>query len=291
MRLKPNVRAFNVPLCRVTVREGGLFGFGGESKTYFVGTENEYAPLGPTGYEGCDYFDPEANEFGVVTVPAAEFSDVELAETEIVIRENGAADIVVEKSTWGSGVGAFRRKWAEMLPEERQRRYQAILGAVAQAATATSELETDVESYPAKMKFSCFVPDYAVVSGDAITLRLPSLVSAMPTFTGKTRQTPFAVGATDRETQRITVKFPEGYVLAERLPERFAFADPLDPKAVWVDCRVEAAERDGRLEVRIERDIHPRISSWYAPDFIELVRDRSRIAKSRASRTIVVRRR
>ena len=54
-----------------------------------------------------------------------EFSDFDLRETEISIRENGAADITVESSAWGSGVGGFRRKWDEILPEERQRRYGA----------------------------------------------------------------------------------------------------------------------------------------------------------------------
>jgi hypothetical protein len=140
------------------------------------------------------------------------------------------------------------------------------------------------------MRFSCFVPDYAVVSGDAITLQVPSLLSTLPTFTGTDRRTPFAVGAADREIQICKVLFPEGYALAERLPESFSFADPLDPNRAWLDCRVGTAVKDGRLEVRIEREVHRRGRSWFAPDFIELVRDRSRMAKSRASRTLVVRR-
>ena len=290
MRLKPNVRAFSAPLCRVTVREGGFLCFGGEEKTYFIGTENEYSPLGPSGYEGCDYFDPETAEFGVVTVPEPEMGDRAMSEIEILVRENGSVDMTVSKTTWGPGVGAFRRKWDEILPEERQRLYQSILGDVAQAATATSDLETDVASYPAKLGFSCFVPDFAVVSGDAITLQIPSLISSIPTYTGKSRRTPFAVGEAERKTQRFVVKFPEGYTLAERLPESFSFADPLDPGRVWLECRVESSVRDGRLEVRVEREVHRRGWSWYKPDFIELVRDRSRIAGSRASRTIVVRR-
>ena len=290
MRLKPNVRAFSSPLCRVTVREGGFFGLGGTEKTYFIGTENQYAPLGPTAFEGCDYFDPSDGSFGVVTVPEEDFCDAELYDTEIQVRDNGAVDMMVGTSVWGSGVGAYRRKWSEILPEDRQRAYQSLLGNVAQAATATGDLETDVESYPAKTKFTCFIPDYAVVSGDTITLQLPSLISSIPTYTGKARQTPFAVGATYRKSQRIAVRFPEGYTLAEHLPESFYFADPLDPKAPWLDCRVESVVEKGCLEVRIFREVHKRIEAWYKPDFIELVRDRNRIAGSRANRTIVVRR-
>ena len=290
-RIKPNVRAFSVPLCRVTVREGGFLWFGGERKTYFFGTENEYSPLGATAYDGSDYFDPEANEFGVVAVPDEGLGDYDLREVEVVLRENGAADITVEERSWGSGVGSFRKKWDEILPEERQRLYQSMLGGVSQAATATGELETDVKSYPAKMRFSCFVPDYAVVSGDAMTLQVPSLLSTLPSFTGTARRTPFAVASADRETLRYTIRFPEGYAIAERVPESFSFADPLDPGRAWLDCRVETSVKDGRLEVRLEREVHHRGSSWYAPDFLELVRDRGRIARSRASRTFVVRRR
>ena len=124
----------------------------------------------------------------------------------------------------------------------------------------------------------------------AIVVGVYPIGSTLPTFTGTDRRTPFAVGAADREVQRYAILFPEGYTLAERLPEPFSFADPLDPERAWLDCRVETSVKDGRLEVRIEREVHRRIRSWYSPDFIELVRDRSRIAKSRAGRTLVVRR-
>ncbi len=285
---KPNVRAFSVPLCRVTERTGGFLGLWTDERTWFIGTENHYAPVGPTAYEGCDYFDPTTGEFGVVTVPCEAFSVRKLSECVILVRENGAADVTMANTEWGAGVGAFRKRYSEMLPEDRQRHYQAILGEISQAASATSELDTDVDSYPAKMKFSCFISDYAVVSGDLMTLQLPKLLSTIPTYTGKARRTPFAVGAADSAVQSVKVRFPQGYTKVEHLPEPFTFANPLDPLDTWLDCRVETAVVDGCLEVRITREAHERVGSWYKPDFIELVRDRSRIANSRAGRTIVV---
>ena len=42
--------------------------------------------------------------------------------------------------------------------------YQSLLGGIAQAASATSELTTDTEGYPAETTFSCFVPDFAARS-------------------------------------------------------------------------------------------------------------------------------
>ncbi len=287
---KPNVRAFATALCRVRVREGGFLGFGGETKTYFLGTENEHAPLGPTAYAGSDIFDPAAGAFAVVTVPEADFRDRTGETSEYLVREDGAVDLTVVSSIWGSGVGGFRKRYAEILPEDRSRLYQSILGSVAQAASATRELEADVEGYPATRRFSCYIPDFATVAGDTITLQLPALVSSIPTFTGRARQTPFAVGAADAAFEEVTVRFPEGYTQVEHLPAPFAFAAPDDPQRTWLVSVVTSRVEGGALVVKIRREVSPRISSWYAPDVIELVRDRSRRAASRANRTLVVRR-
>ena len=287
---QPNVRAFAFALCRVRVREGGFLGFGGETTTYFIGTENEYAPLGPSAFAGSDFFDPATGAFGVVTVPADDFRDRTGETATYLVRESGAVDLTVVSTIWGSGVGAFRKKYAEILPEDRSRLYQTLLGSVSQAASATSELVADVEGYPATQTFSCYIPDFATVDGDAITLRLPALVSSIPAFTGRARRTPFAVGATDAAFAEVMVRFPDGYTQVEHLPEPFAFAASDDPSAPGLVCTVASAVVDGALEVRIRREVAPRVLSWHRPDVIELVNDRSRIAASRANRTLVVRR-
>ena len=290
MRGKPNVRAFAYALCRVRERSGGFLGFGGEVEEAFIGTENEYAPLGASVFEGSNYFDPEDCSFGVVTVPKAELSDSSEETTEIDVRENGAVDMTIETLYRGSSVGPFRKKFAEILPEDRSRLHQSLLGAVAQAATATSDLEADIEGYPAKRKFSCFIPDYATIEGDTVSVRLPPLAASIPTFTGRSRQTPFAVAAEDPETETVTVRFPPGYVAAEHLPDAFVFADPRDAGRVWLESSTSSRTEDGRLAVTVRRRVMKRASAWYPPDFIELVRDRSRIAASRANRTVSARR-
>ena len=287
---KPNVRAFSKALCRVRVREGGFLGFGGTEKEYFIGTENQYAPLGPTSCEGCDYFDPDAGDFGVVTVPDPKFLDRKEERSEYIVRENGAVDLTVENLTYGSEVGSFRKTYSEILPEKRSRRYQSILGAVAKAASATSELETDVESYPARRKFSCYVPDFATVQGDAITIQIPPLVSSLPSFIGTARQSPFAVGAADPESETVTIRFPEGYTEIESIPRPFVFANPLNPSEIWQESTVSSKIEDGALVVTLSVTVNNRIYSYYKPSFYELVKDWGRIATSRANRTITVRR-
>ena len=286
---KPNVRAFATALCRVRVREGGFLGFGGEMKEHFIGTENQYAPIGPTAYEGCDYFDPESGEFGVVTVPEEKFSDSTVELSEYVVRENGAVDLTVENRTYGSGVGGFRKTYSEILPEIRSRRYQAILGQIAQAASATSDLETDAESYPARRKFSCFIPDFATVQGDAITIQIPSLVSSIPSLTGTARQTPFAVSAANRESEEVTIRFPEGYTEIESLPKEIAFTNPLNPSEIWQTSEILTKIENGGLVVTVHGTVNKHEYSWYCAPFYELIKDWFRIASSRANRTITVR--
>jgi len=287
---QPNVRKFATALCRVRVSEGGFLGLGATEKTFFIGTENEYTPLGASAYEGSDYFDPEEGEFGVVTVPDEDFLPRDHEESRYLVRENGGVDLQVENRFWGAGVGAFRKRYVEMLPEDRSRHYQELLGAVSRAATATKELETDVKSYPAVKRFECFIPNYAVVSGDSITLQLPSLVSSLPTFTGKLRETPFEVSASEPESETVTTRFPEGYTEVESLPESFAFANPKNPAEVWLKCEVSSAVKDGALGVKVVRTVLKRPYSWYGAEYIELIRDFYRRANSRASRTIVAKR-
>ena len=291
MHKKPNVLAFSNPLCRVTLREGGLLGIGAAERTYFVGTENQYAPLGPSAYEGADFFDPSIAEFGIVTVPDKSFSSTTVEFAAYDIRADGSVDLVVSNEFFGVSAGAFRKKYSEILPEIRWRSYQEMLGKVSQAATATGDLVTDVSSYPARMSFACYIPDFATVQGDAITIRLPPLITPIPLLEGSARATPFEIDSCNRSIETVTVLFPEGYCMAEHLPESFSFAEPSDPSNEWLSCKVTSKMRDGRLEVTICREVSRRDTSWHSPEMYEMFKDWRRRASSIAGRTITARRR
>ena len=284
----PNVRAFSVALCRVRTREGGFLGLGGAEKEYFIGAENEYTPVGISDFEGSDYYDPERGEFGIVSVPREELKNCDSERSVYTIRENGAVDLDVEDLMRGAGVGAFRKKYAEILPEMRSRHYQQLLGSIAQAATATKDLETDVSGYPAKRAFSCFIPDFAVIGKDTVTLTVPPLISSVPSYTGKARLTPFAVGATDAEVEEVKVRFPEGYTRIEHLPESFVITNPVKPTEVWLRSTTAYDIVDGLLEVTLRREILPRQSAFFDRLYFEFINDCSRRLSSRANRTMVV---
>jgi hypothetical protein len=274
----------------VRISEGGFLGFGAKETLLFIGTENQYAEPGASAFADGDYFDPADGSFGVVSVPDPALNDAKREHALILVRGDGAADFEVEKEIRGTGAASFRKTYAEILPEDRFRRYQEILGSVAQAATATGELVTDVESYPAKCRFSCYVPDYATVSDGVISLQLPAFASSVPAMTGTVRLTPFAIASKDRYVDAVTVRLPKGYTEIEHLPEPFEFFDPLCPGRIWTVNRVSSEVKNGCLEVRIEREIRPRKDSWCKADLFALVRDWRRREDSRANRTITVRR-
>ena len=288
--IKPNVRAFSIPLCRVRVRSGGFLWLGGERSEIFIGPESQYAQLGATRFEGSDYLDPATGEFGVVTVPAPDLHEYNAESSVYSIRPDGSVDLDVENTMLGPSVASFRKTYAEILPEERQRRYQAILGGVSQAATATRELETDVESYPAKRTFSCYIPDFATVGDGTMTIQVPPLSASVPSITGTVRLTPFEVGSAERESESVTIRFPEGYTEAEHLPEPFVLRDPRDATRTWVESRVSSEVKDGALEVRLVREIYRRPDTWYPPEYFGLLKDWLRTANSRANRTVTARR-
>ena len=279
----PNVARFKYALCRVRVRTGGFLWWGGETTTYFLGAENEYTSLGATAFNGSLFLDPQTGDFGAVAVPDVELGAKEEEELNFTVRENGAVDLDYSLERWGYAAGTSRKRYAEMLPELRSRHFQQLLGAVAQAASATRELETDTEGYPFSLSFSAFVPGMAVVAGDAISLDVPQLAERLFALTGSARENP--VGAEGEDTEKsttFTIRFPEGYTEIEHIPASFCFD--------WYAARTYSRVEDGAAVVEIEVMRRAHRAGWYPSDHAALFREWNRIAGSQANSTIVVRR-
>ncbi len=273
----PNERAFSTPLCRVTA----------DDKTFFLGTENEHTPLGATKSLDSTYFDAARGEFATVTVPEADLSPREERIIRIDVRENGMSDISIEDFAWGPAVGGFRKKYAEMLPEDRKRHHEELLGSVAQAAEATSGLIAETDAYPSRRFFSCVVPDYATVSGDTITLALPEIGRGLFPLVGAARFSPIAFGADEPENLTLIVTFPKSYTELEHLAEDMTLTVPgTDYKRVF---RFTSRVEDDRLIVTATREKGSAPASFADKLAFDHAKAMNRLATSRATRTIVVR--
>lgn len=279
----PNIGKYSIPVCRVRVKSGSFLGMGGTVREYFIGTENEYTPVTASSVSKSTYLDIDSEIPVDQKACIASDEDALLSRYTIYVRENGAVDIEYEQETKGASVGAFRKIYSEMLPEDRSRHFQKMLGALAQAATATRELVTDLKN--AKLSFSAFIPDYATKAGDTMTVTLPEIGFSLSSLTGSVRETPIFISG-NKIAQRIEVKvvFPEGYTEIEHLPET------LNEYGYHIDAGSVTKDSKGRLAVTVSEWTDPRRSKMYAKRDFASLKDFSRVASSRANRTIIVRR-
>ena len=279
----PNVGKYSIPVCRVRVKSGSFLGMGGTVREYFIGTENEYTPVtaSSVGRSTCLDVDSEIPVDPKSCIAADE--DAVSSRYTIYVRENGAVDIDYEQETKGASVGAFRKLYSEMLPEDRSRHFQKMLGALAQAASATRGLVTDIKA--AKLSFSAFIPDYATKAGDTMTVTLPEIGFSLPSLTGSVRETPiFIPGNRTSRSVEVKVVFPEGYSEIEHLPRSLGrYGYSIDAGSVTKDSK-------GRLVLTVAERTDSRRSVMYGADDFAALKDFSRVASGRANRTVIVRR-
>lgn len=290
---KPCLAAFAYPLCRVRERIGGFLWWGGKVNTYYLGTENEYAPLGATAYANSTYFNPEDGSFGTVKAASEDLEAGEREEITMFVRENGDVDFEVEIEKRGPAVAAFRKQYSEMLPEDRLRHYQALLGEISHSASATSELETDVEGYPATLRFKAYVGDFSVVADDLITISTPAFLEHLFSMPGARRLNPIGVAAADPKETRVRIVFPAGYTKVEYLPDAFTFSNPKDGEAWYtnnVSSTIEKSE-DGteRVVITIDRKRLKRPYAMLGKDYAPLLQGWSRMGNCRSARLVGVR--
>ena len=159
---------------------------------------------------------------------------------------------------------------------------------------------TDTEGYPFALSFSAFIPDMAVVSGDAISFEVPQLAAHPFGIAGTTRELPIGVdGEETLETSHYKVVFPKGYTEVESLPASLEIRNPNSgyPRPLgfiddaWIRTTVTSEVKDGVLVVDIVVTHNTRREAMLPAEYLALLKEWNRLAGSKANSTIVVRRR
>lgn len=291
----PNVGRFNQALVKVTLdktpwwKKVLTLGLGERQlERYYLGLENEYTPIGATDYSYSHYFNPADDTFNVA-YGMSEYDGYVTENTTIEVKEDASVDMSVVSVTAGTGVGSMRKQYAEMLPEDKSRHYQQLLSHYSSAAVATSELKVDTEAYPARLDFSCHIPDYTLVKDGSITVTIPDYYTQLFPLSEPARLNPIGIAAHGRRTTVYKVVFPEGYTVVERLPEAYKIADPQTGTGTWYENFVTTKMEDGRLVVYVWREEWGHGATMLSKDFVGLLKDWSRIGSSRGNRTICIR--
>lgn len=257
----------------------------------YLGFENEYTPIGTTDFDGSTYMRSSDGTFGTVVAKDLKLIAERENRMSIKVSEDGGVDFELEETRLGAQVGAFRKKYAEMLPEDRSRHFLELVSSLAKGAKATSELKTDIESYPATLSFSAHVDKFATVSDDAITIEVPEFSAPLFPLTGLTRVTPIGIGAkAGTSVVVIEVEFPAGYDIIEHIPASYDFRDP-SGSGLWYRFIVETTKENGKLKVLLTRMTLERKEVLLGAEYFSLLKDWSRIGSSKANRTISVCRR
>ncbi len=293
----PAVSVYSLPVCRVRVKEGSVMGFGGRVRDYYFGVENEYTPAGATVNGGSTFLDPadpaqllaaaSCSELERIAQPGgAEYDRKNVISYNLFIRENGGVDIDYEEKIYGASAGSIRRFYAEILPEDRARHFQGMLGGLAQAAVATRELKCDITGYPFTRSFSAFIPDYASCSGDMMSVEIPGVGARLFSISGNSRRTPIYMGGvTSESVVKVKIVFPKEYSEVEHLPESFDFGAGV--RSLEVSREVDD---EGRLVVIVVQRVLPAAARVYPVAEFARLKDYSRIASCRANRVVSVRR-
>ena len=291
----PNVGIFNQALARVILdntpwwKKALTLGLcRREIELRYLGLENEYTPIGATDYTYSHYFNPADDTFNTV-YGLPEYDGYVKENTTITVNEDASVDMSVISETAGTGVGAMRKQYAEMLPEDKSRHYQQLLAQYSSAAKATGELTVDVEGYPTRLDFSCHIPDYTLVKDGSITVTIPDYYTQLFPVSEPARMNPIGIPAHGRRTTVYKVVFPEGYTVVERLPEAYKIVDPQTGTGTWYENFVTTKMEEGRLVVYVWREEWSRSATMLGKDFMGLLKDWSRIGSSRGNRTICIR--
>ncbi len=281
-----------------------------DGEVFWLGGENEWTPPEASAYFNDMYFDLDANEFGFVRPIVADKGSWYLPWTwfaasptnnpndwiernalnvDIDVRENGAVDIKSTTLFWGSRIGALRKAADEMLPEKKSRVFQGLVGDIAQNATATSELVMDTMSYPYKMEFSAYVPGYATIDDDSITLKINDFDGTLFSIGGPVRVTPFKIAGNTESQSTYVIRFPEGYTKMEFEPQGFVIRNPLNDEEVWVEHDVKSSCVSNVLTVTVSRKDYPKRAVEFKPEFYPYFKEWNRKSSAPQCKTITVR--
>ena len=287
-RAMPRPGTFGTLVVRAVWRSAGIPFFREETE-FWLSTENDYTPPEASSNLGNAYFDPQCISFGRIAAASSEWVTRDDNYCRMDVRENGAVDFTVRNCSYGSGVGGLRKRFAELLPEMRSRFHQKLLGALAQNATATSELETDVEGYPFTLSLKAYAEGYAVAKDDCIRLTIDDFTGKVFGVGGERRRSPIGLNGRREVIDTYEIVFPEGYTKIDVLPKSFTIRNPRDEKDVWLKHEVSSRIVDKCLHVTVRRSVSRAKATCLGFDLHPFLHDWNRRAAAESARTISVR--
>ncbi len=160
---------------------------------FFIDGSSQYADVGACAYEGRIYAGGSDLSLHIVKPSSPDFAASDVVKVDAEVFQDGSAELSVSVRKTGFYAEKDKRKWSELLPEERSREILSEAASWAESAELKGAFETDVGGIGFSGKFSLRIPDFASVSADGrfMSFKLPHAgVASAPGALSK-RLTPY----------------------------------------------------------------------------------------------------
>lgn len=215
-----------------------------DDKDYYLNDTNEYAALGSTAYDGCYGLDLRAG--ALVTLHALP-GMVDRSSVQYHVAIEPIGDAVIRKTTffYGMAYAEARKKFSEILPEERRRYFQEAVASIAQAATPEGALVTLFGSYPGVEEFTVRVPRYAVRDGQCLYFTLPATLQDLFALRSETRDHPLYWPGPRRVAIGTTLALPAEFADLVLKPAATDWRAPQGAGSVHLRLNATTRQADG----------------------------------------------
>jgi len=211
----PSPSDFNSVLVRVRL----------DGKDVYLNDTDEYAPLGATAHDGCYGLGLDAGKLFTINARPT-MRDRTDEDFDVKVQADGDAVIRKRTNYYGSDYAEARKRFAEMVPEERRRSFLEAVAQISQAATAEGELETAFDSYPGVEQFTVRVPRYAVRAGGYLYFTMPASLQDRFGFRSDTRDNPIFWPDPRRIAIRTTLTLPQEFATLALQPAEVEWKAP-----------------------------------------------------------------
>ena len=229
----------------------------------------------------------DGQPFATILPERDDLDNFTIYSTATELDANGDARVTVATTSYGTGAAHVRRVYEEMTPEELSRHHQELVGGISVAARPAGPLEFDVTNYPAKVSYSVNAPEYAVRTGDTLTLTMSSLSPVM-SLRSNSRTLPLGTSAPEDVFSTTEVVLPKETEEILLMPPEIDWSY-MGLGHIRRKVTTTRREEDGRLVIRMETSRTNRFRTILGPEFYPALLEMNRRLASPAQRTVVVR--
>lgn len=256
-----------------------------EALPMYLNDGDQYAEPGATWFEGHALL-RLSGEPDRVRIPERLRTSID-TEWRLVLDTRGGAQISVTNRYYGAECGGFRRRYAEMSPEQRRRHFMEQAAVVSQAAELREEPRTDLQAYPGLLGYCMEATRFGVRNGDSLTVTLPGAALSLPGLQGDRRDHPYQGTEDSRRTWLWRIRLPAGAAAVPMRPPDIDWTLPGGlGRLQCVTRRYRDAAGDDILEIRRHLRLTPGI---VAPQDYPTLLEMNRRLVHPSMRTLVVR--